>query len=75
MQIVLTAEKNHVKIMECHVLRCADYYKGIKAFIDSGKLGNIISVIHTEGVGNIHQSHSFIRGNRSSEENSTPMIL
>lgn len=63
------------KIMVCHVLRFTSYFRALKSFIDSGKLGEIISIEHTEAVGNVHQSHSFVRGNWGNESASSPMLL
>lgn len=63
------------KIMVCHVLRFTSYFRALKGIIDSGKLGDIISVEHTEAVGNVHQSHSFVRGNWGNAEESSPMLL
>ena len=47
----------------------------MKQFLNSGKLGEITNINHTEGVGNIHMSHSFVRGNWRNESESAPMIL
>ena len=57
------ARKNGVKVLVCHVLRYTDFYKKIKQTIDSGKIGNVMSIQAAECVGNTHQSHSFVRGN------------
>ncbi|MBQ7075565.1 MAG: Gfo/Idh/MocA family oxidoreductase [Clostridia bacterium] len=69
------AQKNGVKVLVCHVLRYTPFYKTLKAFIDSGRLGEITNISHTEGVGNIHISHSYVRGNWRKLSESTPMIL
>ena len=74
-KIAEAAKENNVKVLVCHVLRYTDFYKTIKNFIDDGKLGEIMNIIHTEGVGNIHQSHSFVRGNWNNSDESAPMIL
>lgn len=49
--------------MVCHVLRYTPFYSRVKQLIDEGVLGDIVTIVHTEGLGNIHQSHSFVRGN------------
>lgn len=69
------AKKNNVKVLVCHVLRYTPFYKSVKKFIDSGKLGDIINVSHTEGVGNVHMSHSYVRGNWRRSDESSPMLL
>lgn len=48
--------------MVCHVLRYTPFYSRVKQLIDEGVLGDIVTIVHTEGLGNIHQSHSFVRG-------------
>lgn len=74
-KIAQAAKDNNVKVLVCHVLRYTNFYKTIKNFIDDGKLGEIMNIDHTEGVGNIHQSHSFVRGNWKNSDESAPMIL
>ena len=73
--IARAAKKKKVKVLVCHVLRYAPFFKKIKMLINDGVIGDIMSVIHVEAVGNIHQSHSYIRGNWHSEKESTPMLL
>lgn len=70
-----SAKENGVKVVVCHVLRYTPFYKAIKNFISEGKLGKVTNVVHTEGVGNVHMSHSFVRGNWRREDESAPMIL
>lgn len=69
------AEAKGTRILVCHVLRYTAFFRALKAFIKSGKIGRVMSIIHTEGVGNIHQSHSFVRGNWRNSEESSFMLL
>lgn len=69
------AEKKGTKILVCHVLRYTTFFKALKQVIASGKIGKVMSINHEEGVGNIHQSHSFVRGNWRNEEESSFMLL
>jgi predicted dehydrogenase len=59
----------------CHVLRYTPYFRKLKAVMDSGELGTIVSVQHFEPVEHIHTSHSFVRGNWRNTKESNPMIL
>ena len=59
----------------CHVLRFTPFFRLLKDTIDSGRIGKVINMIHVEGVGNIHQSHSYVRGNWRNTKESSPMIL
>ena len=74
-EIAKAADEKGVKIMVCHVLRYTTYYRALKNIIKSGMLGDVMSIEHTEGVGNTHQSHSFVRGNWSNEQESSFMLL
>lgn len=64
-----------VKSVVCHVLRYTPFYKAIKKFISDGNVGEIMNIVHTEGVGNVHISHSYVRGNWRKESESSPMLL
>ena len=61
--------------MVCHVLRYSPVFIAVKKLIEDGKLGSIISINHEECVGNIHQSHSFVRGNWGNSERASCMLL
>jgi len=59
----------------CHVLRYTPFFTELKRILDSGAIGTIVSMDHTEGVGYWHYPHSFVRGNWRREAESSPMIL
>ena len=69
------AKKNGVKVLVCHVLRYTPFYKTIKKALMDGLIGEVMSLMAVEGVGNTHQSHSFVRGDWKIEEESAPMLL
>ncbi len=69
------AERLRRKVAVCHVLRYTTFYGTIKNVIDSGRIGEIVNIAAVENVGYWHQAHSFVRGNWSSAERSSPMIL
>ncbi|MEE0409784.1 MAG: Gfo/Idh/MocA family oxidoreductase [Clostridia bacterium] len=64
-----------VKVVVCTVLRYTPVFMTLKDIIDSGKIGDVMSINHEECVGNRHQSHSFVRGNWHNEAESACMIL
>ena len=74
-EIEKKAKEKGVTVLVCHVLRYTPFFRAIKAVLDSGKIGKIMNVEHTEGVGFIHQSHSFVRGNWGNSERSSFMLL
>lgn len=63
------------KVVVCHVLRYTPFYSTVKRIIDSGKLGEVITVHASENVGYFHQAHSFVRGPWRNKGQSSPMIL
>ena len=74
-EIAETAEKYGRKVVICHVLRYTPVFRKVKQLIDAGKIGDIVSVMAIENVGWFHQAHSFVRGNWSNADKSSPMIL
>lgn len=74
-QITEAAEKKGVKVVVCHVLRFTKFWYNLKEMIDDGAVGEIMSIIHMERVGNVHQSHSYVRGNWRREDEASPMIM
>ena len=69
------AEKMKVKVLVCHVLRYSDMFVKIKELIINKTIGEIVSINHEECVGNVHQSHSFVRGNWGNSTRSSFMLL
>ncbi len=69
------ADAAGVNVLICHVLRYTPFFMGLKNLIDTGTVGRVMQIRHTEDVGNVHQSHSFIRGNWGNSLRSSPMIL
>ena len=74
-KIADAANKKGVHVIVCHVLRFTPFFRTLKKIIDDVKIGKIMNIVHTEGVGNIHQSHSYVRGNWHKEADSSPMLL
>ena len=75
MDIWRQAEHYGRKVMVCHVLRYTSFYSKVKQLLEEGVIGDVMTIVHTEGVGNLHQSHSFVRGHWGNEEDSAPMLL
>ncbi|MEM1059242.1 MAG: Gfo/Idh/MocA family oxidoreductase [Verrucomicrobiota bacterium] len=73
--VVEAARRLGRRVLVCHVLRYTPFYRRVKEILDSGRLGEIVSLNATEGVGAWHQAHSYVRGNWSVAERSSPMIL
>lgn len=75
LEIAKYAEQMGVKVLVCHVLRYSDMFVTIKKLILKGIIGDIVSINHEECVGNVHQSHSFVRGNWGNSKRSSCMLL
>lgn len=69
------ARERNVKILVCHVLRYTPFFRKLKELIDHDYVGKIINIEHNECVWNIHQSHSFVRGNWGNSMRSSNMLL
>ncbi|WP_082864149.1 Gfo/Idh/MocA family protein [Polaribacter atrinae] len=68
-------KKNGNIVAVCHVLRYAPYFINLKQLMDSGALGEIISIQHLEPIEHIHMAHSYVRGNWHNSKKTTPIIL
>jgi len=64
---------NHLIV--CYILRYTQFFATIRALLDDGRIGRLISIQHTENVPLIDQAHAFVRGNWRNTESSCPMIL
>lgn len=74
-ELVQVAEKNGRFLQICHVLRYTPFFKTLYDIIQSGRLGDIMTVEHRENVIYWHMAHSFVRGNWRNQATSSPMIL
>ncbi len=59
----------------CHVLRYAPYFVKLREIIQSGAIGELMSIQHLEPIEHIHMSHSYVRGNWHDRNATTPIIL
>ncbi|MBE6632703.1 MAG: Gfo/Idh/MocA family oxidoreductase [Ruminococcaceae bacterium] len=75
LQIARAAEAKGVRVVVCHVLRFTPFFRLLKQLIEEDRVGRVLNIVHVECVGNVHQSHSYVRGNWRNSETSTPMIL
>jgi len=73
--ILALAKKTGRIVAVCHVLRYAPYFEQLRALMQSGAIGEIVSVQHLEPIEHIHMSHSYVRGNWHDRNETTPIIL
>ena len=69
------AHEKQRKIMVCHVLRYTVMMRKLKEILNSGEIGRLVSIDHTENVVYWHEAHSFVRGNWRKRALATPMIM
>lgn len=74
-QVVEGVRASGVMLAVCHVLRYAPYTRLVRSLVDSGAIGEIVSVQHHEPVGFWHQAHSFVRGNWRRADLASFMLL
>ena len=74
-QIVAAADEAGVLLAVCHVLRYTRYTRRLKELLDSGTIGDVVTVEHLEPVGWWHQAHAYVRGEWRREDGSNPMLL
>ena len=73
--IVKAVKDAKVIFAVCHVMRYTHYTQMLKQVVDSGTIGEVVSMQHLEPVGYWHQAHSFVRGNWRNEKESSFMLL
>ena len=62
-ELVQAAERAGKLLQVCHVLRFSPFFSKLHEILDSGRLGEIITVEHRENVVYWHMAHSYVRGN------------
>lgn len=74
-EILAHTKKYNRIVAVCHVLRYAPYFIALKSVVDSGEIGDLVSIQHMEPIQYAHMAHSYVRGNWRSEKATTPIIL
>ena len=69
------ARKNNCIVAVCHTMRHHGSLAEVKRLLASGVIGRLVSFDEVEGVGAVHQSHSFVRGNWGNISRSTFMLM
>ena len=73
--ILKQAKKYNRIVAVCHVLRYAPYFIALKKVVESGAIGELVSVQHMEPIQYAHMAHSYVRGKWRDSEATTPIIL
>ena len=75
LRLVQTAERTRRLLQICHVLRYSPFFSALHDILQSGRLGQVITVEHRENVAYWHMAHSYVRGNSRNSTVESPMIL
>lgn len=70
-----SARKAGVQVGVCLEMRFHPYFRRIKELVDSGAVGKVLEVEHTEHIGPDRMAHTFVRGLWSRKEDSGPIFL
>lgn len=73
--LVKAAEEAGRVLQICHVLRYTDFFSKVHDIVQSGRLGDVVTVEHRENVAYWHMAHSYVRGNWRRRDETSPMIL
>ena len=65
-RLLTCARETGRRVMVCHVLRYAPFYRTLKEMIVAGELGRILNIQMTEQVSYFHESVSYVRGKYAS---------
>jgi len=74
-RIVEAVGKDGVILGVAHVLRYTPFTQALRGVVDSGAIGDIVSLQRLEPVGYWHQAHSYVRGNWRSAADGSSMLL
>ncbi|HEX2847962.1 MAG TPA: Gfo/Idh/MocA family oxidoreductase, partial [Chitinophagaceae bacterium] len=73
--ILELTKKTGKVVAVCHVLRYAPYFIKLRELMQSGAIGEIISLQHMEPIEHTHMAHSYVRGNWHNSAATTPILL
>jgi len=67
-RLLACAREEGRRVMVCHVLRYAPFYRKLKELILAGTLGRIVNIRMAEQISYFHESVSYVRGKYASPE-------
>ncbi len=74
-RLVQKAEEMGRKMQIGHVLRYTPFWRTLRDVVQSGMIGEVVSLDHRENLHFTHMAHSFVRGNWRNTQVAAPMIL
>ncbi|MGH8928520.1 MAG: Gfo/Idh/MocA family protein, partial [Acidimicrobiia bacterium] len=73
--LVDAASRSRGTLQIAHVLRFTPFFQTLHEVVQSGRLGEVVTVEHRENVRSWHMAHSYVRGNWARRELAAPMIV
>jgi predicted dehydrogenase len=74
-RVAHAAQASGSVVMLGYVLRYTPFFNTVRNLVHSGALGRVVTIEWRENVSSTHYAHSYVRGNWSRLERSSPMIL
>lgn len=68
-------EKSGRIISVCQTLRYKENFRKVKELVENGAIGEVVTLEHLEGIGNIRFSHNYVRGKWGRAEDNTFLLL
>ena len=75
LDILEASRRKGVIVGVCHVLRFHPYFMKIKEVVDSGELGQIVSINHYAEINIDRMAHSYVRGLWNRAKKTNPMLI
>jgi predicted dehydrogenase len=75
LRVASAAQDSEKVVMLGYVLRFTPFFQIIRRVIQSGQLGEVVTISWRENVSSLHMAHSFVRGNWGNSARSSAMIL
>lgn len=75
LRVASAARDSEKVVMLGYVLRFTPFFQTIRQTVQSGQLGEVVTVSWRENVSSLHMAHSFVRGNWGNTVRSSAMIL
>ena len=74
-RVLRAVESSSRVVMLGYVLRFTPFFQTLQRVIQSGALGQVVTIDWRENVSSMHYAHSYVRGNWRNTQESSPMIL
>ena len=75
LRVSKAARDSEKVVMLGYVLRFTPFFQTIRQIVQSGQLGEVVTISWRENVSSLHMAHSFVRGNWGNTGCSSTMIL